>query len=68
MKKFLEFQLQNQVVVPNNQHNVFNFSKIKPLLVEIKSRYYNGDFGNVAMIRQERDRITWMDGLEIQLE
>ena len=49
MKKFLEFQLQNQVVVPNNQHNVFNFSKIKPLLEEIKSRYYNGDFGNVVI-------------------
>ena len=49
MKKFLEFQLQNQVVVPNNQYSLFNFSKIKPLLEEIKLRYYNGDFGNVVL-------------------
>jgi hypothetical protein len=42
-----------------------------PLLAQCRGIFFrsaDGDFGNVAMIRQERDRITWMDGLEIQLE
>jgi hypothetical protein len=48
MKRFLDYQLKNQVQIPNNPYTVRNFEKIRPYLEQIKSQYLQGKFKKVT--------------------